>query len=132
MAFNIEKPRFHMGSKLTHNDTQKFIHSVPGPGTHSPVVSPTKFKSPVFSMGAKLPSSLIKKNEAPGPGQYVNNAQKLRSTAPSFGFGSSIRPPIGGGGKLQVPGPGAYKINTKIADAPGFAMPNRADEHKYV
>lgn len=132
MAFNIAKPRFHMGNKLTHDDTRKFIQSVPGPGTHSPEVKPTKFSSPVFSMGVKLPSTLVKKNEAPGPGQYVNKAERLRSTAPSFGFGSSVRPPIGGPGKMSVPGPGAYKINTKIADAPAFAMPNRSDEHKYV
>ena len=30
----LEKPRFHMGQKLTFDDTSKYIHSVPGPGTH--------------------------------------------------------------------------------------------------
>lgn len=135
MAFNIEKPKFHMGTKLTHDDTRKFIHSVPGPGTHSPEVKPTKFSSPIFSMGAKLPSTLVKKANlmVPGPGQYVNETHKvLRNTAPSFGFGTSTRPPIGGSGKLSVPGPGAYKIPTRVADAPAFAMPNREDHHKFV
>ena len=32
----LEKPKFFMGQKLTFDDTQKYIHSVPGPGTHEP------------------------------------------------------------------------------------------------
>ena len=34
MCFNKTKPRFHMGTKLHFNDTEKYIHSLPGPGTH--------------------------------------------------------------------------------------------------
>lgn len=35
MAFEgLEKPKFHMGHKLTFDDTSKYIHSIPGPGTH--------------------------------------------------------------------------------------------------
>ncbi len=67
----------------------------------------------------------------PGPGSYVNSAEKLRATAPSFGFGTSKRPEIGST-KLNVPGPGSYKVNTKVQDVPTFALPNRKEEFKFV
>lgn len=89
MAFEYSKPRFHMGAKLTHNDPEKFIHSVPGPGSHSPSSDPTKGKAAVYSMGAKLGSCMVRKTEAPGPGQYVNEGEKMKNKAPSFGFGTS-------------------------------------------
>lgn len=121
-----------MGAKITHNDTQKFIESVPGPGAHSPTADPTKSKAATYSMGAKLGSSLVTKTYAPGPGAYVNEAHKMKQSAPSFGFGTSKRPAINGNQKLNSPGPGAYKIPTKIADAPAHALPNKQDVHKYV
>ncbi len=31
-----DKPRSYIGQKLTFDDTAKYIHSVPGPGTHNP------------------------------------------------------------------------------------------------
>jgi hypothetical protein len=132
MAFNIEKPKFHMGTRLTHDDTKKFIHSVPGPGTHSPTVIPSKNKSPVYSMGAKLSSSLVRNEHVPGPGTYVNSSEKMKQTAPSFGFGTSQRPNIAGNQKFQVPGPGSYRLPTRVADVPGFAMTGQKEEHKYV
>ena len=38
MAFNIEKPKFHMGQRLANDDTTKYIHSVPGPGAYRPTI----------------------------------------------------------------------------------------------
>lgn len=131
-AFNIEKPKFHMGVRLDHDDTKKFIHSVPGPGTHSPTGVVGKSRAPVYSMGGKLKSSLTRNEYVPGPGQYVNSAERLKQSSPSFGFGTSQRPDIGGKKNMQVPGPGAYKLPSKIADVPDFAMPNRQGESKYV
>ena len=32
-AFETQKPRFFIGQKLTFDDTTKYIHSLPGPGT---------------------------------------------------------------------------------------------------
>lgn len=89
---------------------------MPGPGTHSPIAHPVKDKAPVYSMGAKLGSTLVKKNDVPGPGQYVNESHKLKNAAPSFGFGTMKRPDIAGNQKHKSPGPGAYKIPTKISD----------------
>jgi len=132
LGFNTTKPKFHFGMVLTHDDTTKFIHSVPGPGTHSPQGDITKFHSPVYSMGSKLKSTLTKNEHVPGPGTYVNSAEKLKTAAPSFGFGTSKRPELGKT-KNTVPGPGAYKLPTKIGDVPDFAMPSRKDaQSKYV
>lgn len=77
-AFNTEKPKFHMGSKLTFDDTAKYIHSLPGPGTHDPSVPTIKQKSPIYSMGARLMSQKDTTAIVPGPGSYVNSAQKLK------------------------------------------------------
>jgi hypothetical protein len=82
-------------------------------------------------MGATLKSLKDSTHLVPGPGNYVNSAEKLKATAPSFGFGTSKRPDIGAK-KDQVPGPGSYKLRSKIADVPEFAMPNRKPESKYV
>jgi len=46
-------------------------------------------------MGIKLKPELNKLN-VPGPGSYTNRGEKLKQKAPSFGFGSSKRPEIGG------------------------------------
>lgn len=130
-AFNAEKPKFHMGSKLTFDDTTKYIHSLPGPGTHEPTPSVIKTKSPIFSMGQRLMSQKDTTAIVPGPGSYVNSSEKLKQSAPSFGFGTSKRPVVGFT-KLQVPGPGSYKLPVKVADVAPFALPNRKDESKYV
>ena len=127
----LVKPKFHMGQKLTFDDTAKYIHSVPGPGTHDPTTSLIKQKAPVFSIGAKFKQTLDTTHIVPGPGTYVNSAEKLKLAAPSFGFGTSKRPTVGVT-KLNVPGPGAYKLPAKIADVPDFAMPGRKAESKYV
>lgn len=127
----LEKPRFHMGTRIDFDDTKKYIHSVPGPGAHDPAFRPTKSKSPVYSMGATLTSQKDTTYLVPGPGSYVNSAEKLKCSSPSFGFGSSKRPALGAT-KMQVPGPGAYKLPAKIGDVPDFAMPNRKDGSKYV
>ncbi len=128
----LEKPKFFMGQKLTFDDTSKYIHSLPGPGTHNSSINPTRTKAPVFSMGARIKTLKDSTAIVPGPGEYVNSAEKLRMTAPSFGFGTSKRPEIGGNRKTQVPGPGAYKIPSKIQDVPAYALPNRKPESKYV
>jgi len=91
----MEKPKFHMGQKLTFDDTTKYIQSVPGPGTHEPAYVPTKSRSPVYSMGSRFVAQKDTTHIVPGPGTYVNSAQKLKQSAPSFGFGSSKRPEMG-------------------------------------
>ena len=67
-------------------------------------------------MGIKLKSDLGRNNNVPGPGTYVNSAEKLRQKSPSFGFGTMKRPEIAGKAS-EVPGPGTYVIKGKVGEA---------------
>ena len=40
-----KESRFHQGIKLNHDDQLKYVHSVPGPGTHEPKFTMTKNRS---------------------------------------------------------------------------------------
>lgn len=84
-------------------------------------------------MGIKLKGSLSQSvNNVPGPGQYVNNSHEMKTSAPKFGFGSSKRPDITGGKKMQTPGPGNYMLQSKIGNVSDFQMPGRDPKSKYV
>ena len=63
--------------------------NVPGAGSYEPNHSPSHKMNPKFSMGIKLRDQFSSTLKTPGPGTYVNKAEKLRQSAPSFGFGSS-------------------------------------------
>ena len=63
----MEKPKFHMGNKIDFDDTKKYIHSLPGPGTHEPAAQTIKQRSPIYSMGARLMA--LKNTTAIVPGQ---------------------------------------------------------------
>lgn len=54
-----------------------------------------------------------------------------KKAAPQYGFGSSTRE-TGKKTKLNVPGPGAYRLKSSIGDVPEHAMPNRPDQYKYI
>ena len=84
----------------------------------------------MYTIKAKLGSSLTSGSIGPGPGGYKVELQGKRQ-APSFGFGSSTRD-TGNKMKMQVPGPGAYRLNHSIGDVPEYAIPNRTDLQKYV
>lgn len=44
-------PKFHMGQVIRYDCTTKYIHSLPGPGSHDPTQSQTRLRQPLFSMG---------------------------------------------------------------------------------
>ena len=125
IAFDTDKPKFHMGIKLKPT---KETTAVPGAGTYEPVPEKTKKNGPAFSMKMKLGSSLGGSTVSPGPGNYEIH-QKNKTSAPNYGFGTSTRKQPKG---LDVPGPGAYKINCTVSDVQTYAMPNRAEEFRYV
>ena len=77
-------------------------------------------------MLARLPPP--SKKVGPGPGNYDISAE-LKPSAPKYGFGSSTRGELK---KINVPGPGTYKIRSSIGDVPDYALPNRPDHVKYV
>ena len=71
-------------------------------------------------MGIKLKTDLSQSvMNVPGPGNYQNNAEIFKNKAPQFGFGSSKRPEIGAK-KLQTPGPGSYKLPSKVGNLADF------------
>ena len=55
---------------------------------------------------------------------------KNKKDAPRYGFGSSTRDDFKT--KLNVPGPGSYRLRSNIGDVPDYSGTNRSDEAKYV
>jgi len=84
---------------------------------------------PSYSMKIKLESCLDNKNKVPGAGAYEATL-KNKEDAPKYGFGSGLRET--GLRKLNVPGPGAYKLNSTIGDVPAYSMPSKDPSLKYV
>ena len=76
-------------------------------------------------MKLKLESCLTNKSAVPGAGTYESSL-KTKQEAPKYGFGSGTRDT--GLRKLNVPGPGAYRLNSSIGDVPAYSMPNRKPE----
>ena len=66
----------------------------------------------------------------PGPGNYESSLKNKRDS-PKFGFGSSTRDGQGNR-RMNVPGPGAYKLKSSIGDVPEYSIPGRKEEDKYV
>jgi hypothetical protein len=93
-----EKSRFYMGIKLSDQKTLV----VPGSGTYDPNDSFAKKAGASYSMGLKLRGSLEQQTNTnvPGPGNYGQDTQTLKPSAPKFGFGTSKRPDITGGKKM--------------------------------
>lgn len=72
-------------------------------------------------MGIRLKSEAFPKdNGVPGPGAY-SDSPAIRKT-PMHKFGKSKRPEPSGPLSL-VPGPGHYRLHTKIAPLPEYALP---------
>jgi len=68
--------------------------------------------------------------DSPGPGAYAVGGNKAVE-GPKFGFGTSQR------GKQKnvgddTPGPGQYKVPSKISDLPRYAMPDMKEEFRYI
>ena len=87
-------------------------------------------------MGIKLKQSGLIKSDAslvPGPGAYPNTAEYIKNKAPAFCFARSKRPPLSGAkAKECAPGPGSYKLLTKFANVPDYALPSVKPENKFV
>ena len=98
--------------------SQVFLKESPGPSTYSPDVRGSKYKAPVFSLGSEQKKTISARplNNFPGPGTY--NGKKARNIT-SYGFGSSQRMKSRDDGS---PGPGAYKIPTKVRNVETYSM----------
>lgn len=113
------------GPTLRGKSTMYLKYS-PGPGEYSPEARVVKNKAPQFSMGSESKKTIAAKplNRFPGPGTYEGSKPK-RNT--SYGFGSSKRMEIK---KDNSPGPGSYKIPTKIRDLDTYVLSK--NEFSYV
>jgi len=54
----------------------------------------------------------------------------MKKNGPRYGFGSSTREDFKS--KLNVPGPGAYKLRSSVGDVPEYSNTKRSDDAKYV
>lgn len=79
----------------------------------------------------RIPNEKTSIKDVPGPGNY-NPKKRPPSAAPMYGFGSGTREHGIQSTKDFTPGPGAYKLPSKIQDVPNFLLPNRSTEFKYV
>ncbi len=69
----------------------------------------------------------MSKQEIPGPGAYSRDSS---INGPKFGFGTDKRDHDK---KNSTPGPGAYKVPTKVADVNKYVMPhNPGEEFRFV
>jgi hypothetical protein len=100
-----KSPSFSLRSRPVEKREEK----APGPGKYDPKAEFVMESAPVFGVGrsAKKFESELERNGklVPGPGTY---GSPTSLAGPKWGFGSSERAQEK---KMNVPGPGAYKVN---------------------
>lgn len=109
-----------MGGKLENLEVKK-RNFAPGPGAYDlqNLDNKNMAKSPSFKMGSEMRGNnphFKEQKGKPGAGTYNGAFEIGKTKSPSFGFGSSKRPDIGGNKRDNSPGPGSYKVPTKVAD----------------
>lgn len=108
----------------------------PGPGAYN-TNSITMKQNPSFTMrpsDAKLKNSLNRYKESiPGPGTYESSFERRNRKAKSIcGFGSSSRTNVAPKEANNTPGPGAYKLPSRVAELPPYENNIKASEFKYT
>ena len=86
----------------------------------------------IFRIGTeeRIPNDRTTVKIVPGPGNY-NPKKRPTSAAPAYGFGTGNR----GHSKSTkdlTPGPGAYRLPSRIQDVPQYLLPNRSQDFRYV
>jgi hypothetical protein len=97
-----------------------YIKDSPGPANYSPDGNNVKTKAPGYSMGTESKATISAKplnKFIAGPGQYQSKSSFEGRT--SFSFGSSKRPEYT---KEGNPGPGSYKIPTKVSNLEQYSL----------
>lgn len=113
----------------TITDTTDHVRkkNIPGPGTYADaqisVMEPiTNRSSPKYRIGTEVgrfdKKHFKEQSYKPGPGAHTATMQDRRRVA-GGGFGKSIRK---GQKQDNSPGPGAYRLPTKIGDVPAHAI----------
>jgi len=111
-------PKYGMIPRRDDGIHERKDRTSPGPGAYDPSVDPIKIKNPKVGMGLGIREGPCKPEDGPGPAAYDTRG---RIRGPKWGFGSSKR---NRSDQKQVaePGPGAYNIPPKFADAPKYAL----------
>ncbi|KAF4660484.1 hypothetical protein FOL47_007148 [Perkinsus chesapeaki] len=105
----------------------------PGPGAYDPPIlysSPKMKGAPRYAFGNSQ-RFMNRKNELPGPGKYQPKDPVLAASL-SYGFGTSVRPPIGGPSSRSaalMPGPGTYSSTAdQLGSGPSYTLRSRSSK----
>ena len=114
------------------------LQRIPGPGTYEDKRDSLHLK---YSVGYKIGTEKRKSNfllnssfQKPGPG-IKDSIFVDKQTAPSFGFGTSKREKDYLGLRSNtktLPGPGDYKIPTRVARVPKYSGTKHDTKFKFV
>ncbi|CDW79820.1 UNKNOWN [Stylonychia lemnae] len=121
-----EGPKYFIGQKLE----SKRALILPSPDNYNPRFDTIQKRTGNYTVGRAQRISPEKKNNVPGPGQYLNQDSLTSfNVSPKYGFGSSSQRPHFKE-QAPVPGPGAYKLKSTIADVPAYLIPNQNESYK--
>ena len=100
----------------------------PGPGVYNPSDDFSKTQNPQFKFGSSTRKE-FKKDASPAPNAYeLKSLDSRKKSSPSFGFGSSKRPPLSQ--ITNAPGPGNYDTPSKIVEKNGYYMGMKVSPRK--
>ena len=114
-----------MGKKREFKEN---LEDSPGPAQYNPKMVLAKKSEPKFKIGSSIRPPPAELKKIPGPGSYEYEPKSLNNQILSGKFGTEPREKRI---KNFVPGPGTYKIPTKIVEAPKYLV--QSDEQfQYV
>ena len=91
----------------------------PGPGSY---VSRSTNEGLAFSIAGRVAARVP--SQSPGPGTYRPNIRPTEEQSPSFGMGTSDRPPINA--RSKTPGPGTYSAQSPAKTSPQWTLKGKA------
>lgn len=124
----------HHGAKFSRSLRKDIADNsrTPGPGAYKNNDFVMK-QNPSFSMrpnNKNLQKSIDKYQEGiPGPGMYSDTFHRK---ANSVGFAKSLRTGFVSKDNTSYPGPGAYKLPSRVAEVPSYENNIKPDEFKYT
>ena len=123
-----EGPKFQMGIRIR----DKKLNFSPSPDQYNPSFEVLKKSMPKFGMGSGLRYNEVKEDSSsPGPGSY-NESSLKDSSFKLFKYGKFSNEQRERRVKEVTPGPGTYKIPSKIVEAPKYLFPSTDDKYAYV
>lgn len=120
-------PKYSLTSRRPDTTPGAGRHS-PGPGNYNPNDTHSKKQAAKWGFGSSIRKD-SKRDNSPSPDSYnVSALDSKKKTSPSFGFGSSNRPPLSA--RTFSPGPGNYNSPTRLIEKSGYYMGSRIQSKK--